>query len=44
MGADDNDLQEAAKANLTSKAWAYMSSGATDQYSESMQGCTIPQS
>ncbi|OXC64351.1 hypothetical protein AYX13_06242 [Cryptococcus neoformans] len=26
------DFDAAAKANLTSKAWAYMSSGATDQY------------
>ncbi|WVQ94678.1 hypothetical protein IAU59_001758 [Kwoniella sp. CBS 9459] len=26
------DFDEAARRNLTSKAWAYMSSGATDQY------------
>lgn len=25
--------QEAARRNLTSKAWAYMKSGATDEYS-----------
>jgi len=29
------DLQEAARRNLTAKAWAYMKSGATDERSES---------
>ena len=29
------DLQEAARRNLTAKAWAYMKSGATDERSKS---------
>ena len=32
-GVDAGVEKAAAKINLTSKAWAYMSSGATDQYS-----------
>jgi hypothetical protein len=30
------DSQEAARRNLTAKAWAYMKSGATDERSESL--------
>jgi hypothetical protein len=30
------DWQEAARRNLTAKAWAYMKSGATDERSESL--------
>jgi hypothetical protein len=32
------DFDEAAHGNLTPKAWAYMSAGGTDEYSECFNG------